>query len=106
MRQTKWYFSRGQYYMTVATPDKKQVFFADNLDVINFWVTQISFARKLYVWLQDLIKIRYKIRNQNCTNNCETQNCNCSIETADNLINSVLKLVIPEIDMDSYSSHL
>lgn len=71
MRQTKWYFSRGQYYMTVVTPDKKQVFFADNLDVINFWVNQISMARKLYVWLQDLIKIRYKIRNQNCTNNCE-----------------------------------
>ncbi len=34
----------------------------DNLDVINFWVNQISIAKKFYVWLKDLISVRYKIR--------------------------------------------
>lgn len=106
MRETKWYFSRGCYYMKVATPDKEQVFFDDNLDVINFWVHQISVARKFYIWLQDLIKIRYKIRADNCMNNCGDENCKCSIDVADNLINSVMKLSLPEVDMDQYSAGL
>ena len=38
MPETRWYFSRGHYYMKVATPDKTQIFFDDNLDVINFWI--------------------------------------------------------------------
>ena len=38
MRESKWYFTRGNYYMKVATKDKTQIFFDDNLDVINFWV--------------------------------------------------------------------
>ena len=39
MRETKWYYSRGQYYMKVATPDKSLILFDDNLDVVNFWVS-------------------------------------------------------------------
>ena len=38
MREAKWYFTQGCYYMQVATEKKKQVFYDDNLDVINFWV--------------------------------------------------------------------
>jgi len=38
MRETKWYFSRGFYYLKIANKDKTVVFFDDNLDVINFWV--------------------------------------------------------------------
>lgn len=38
LRETKWYFSRGQYYMRVSTAEKSQIFFGDNLDVVNFWV--------------------------------------------------------------------
>ena len=37
--------------MQVATKDKTQIFFDDNLDVINFWVSQINIASKFYVWL-------------------------------------------------------
>lgn len=59
MRETKWYFSQGCYYMKVATEDKTQIFMDDNLDVINFWVNQINIARKFYVWLKDLINVRY-----------------------------------------------
>ena len=46
--------------MQVATADKKQVFYSDNLDVVNFWVNQIDTARKFYSWYQDLLKMRYK----------------------------------------------
>ena len=38
MRETKWYFTAGCYYMKVATENKTQVFYDDNLDVINFWI--------------------------------------------------------------------
>lgn len=100
MRETKWYFNRGQYYMKVVTPVKEQIFFEDNLDVINFWVRQIGKARKFYVWLQDLIKIRYSMRQSNCINNCQVPNCKCSVEMADSLINTVMKLQLPEVDMD------
>ena len=92
MRETKWYFSRGYYYMQVATKDKTQIFFDDNLDVINFWVSQISMASKFYVWQQAMIKTRYKIRGTCCINNCEVENCTCSIDCADNLINRVIGL--------------
>ncbi len=75
----------------------------DNLDVINFWVNQISIAKKFYVWLKDLISVRYKIRQEaTCLNNCPEQDCKCSIEAADNLINTVMKLGLPEVDMDLY----
>ena len=106
MRETRWYHSRGQYYMKVATPSKTAVFFDDNLDVVNFWVSQIDTARKFYVWLQYLIKIRYKIRQKSCINNCDVVDCTCSIDGADNLINTVMKLLLPEVDMDQYSARL
>ena len=60
MRETKWYHSDGRYYMMVATRNKQQIFYSDNLDVINFWITQIDMARKFYSWLQILVKLRYK----------------------------------------------
>jgi len=41
MRESKWYFKQGFYYFKVQTSDKEQVFFDENLDVVNFWVTQI-----------------------------------------------------------------
>ena len=72
----------------------------DNLDVINFWVNQISIAKKFYVWLKDLISVRYKIRQASCINNCAEEDCKCSIDAADNLINTVMTLGLPEVDMD------
>jgi len=42
MRESKWYFKQGFYYFKVETSDKEQIFFDDNLDVVNFWVTQIT----------------------------------------------------------------
>lgn len=90
--------------MKVATEDKTQVFMDDNLDVINFWVNQISIARKFYVWLKDLISVRYKIRQASCIKGCDVSNCKCSVEAADNLINTVMKLTLPEVDLDLYNA--
>ena len=38
VRESKWYFKHGYYYFLVETSDKEQIFFDDNLDVVNFWV--------------------------------------------------------------------
>lgn len=38
MRESKWYFKQGFYYFKVETSEKEQVFYDDNLDVVNFWV--------------------------------------------------------------------
>jgi len=34
------------------------------------------------------------------------ENCKCSIDAADNLINKVMKLALPEVDMDQYSARM
>ena len=73
--------------MQVATKDKTQIFFDDNLDVINFWVSQINIASKFYVWLQAMIKIRYKIRGAGASNEVES-----STDCADSLISTVIGL--------------
>lgn len=59
MREHRWYFTNGCYYFRVETKDKAMVFFDNNLDVINFWVNQITQAKKFYDWLQKLITFRY-----------------------------------------------
>jgi hypothetical protein len=38
MRESKWYFKQGFYYFLVETADKEQVYYDDNLDVVQFWV--------------------------------------------------------------------
>ena len=91
MLESKWYFSRGQYYMRVVNSDDKElVFLNDNLDIINFWVHQIILAKSFYSWLKGLLDTRYKIRAK------------ADCEYADSLINTVMKLALPEVDMDQY----
>lgn len=103
MRKSKWYFSRGFHYMRVVTPEKTQIFFDDNLDVVSFWVNQIYVARKFYLWLQDLIRIRYKFKSQDCVNQCEAAD---SMQLADSLIETAIQLKIPQVQMDKYSTRL
>ena len=70
MRESKWYHTRGYYYMEVATEDQSLVFMGDNLDLIMFWISQISIAKKFFVWLKDMIRVRYKVRQADCVKNC------------------------------------
>ena len=106
MLETKWYFSRGCYYMQIATKDKTQVFLADNLDVINFWVNQISLAIKFYNWLQALKNIHYKIRQAHHHTKCDVDEFKCSIDAADTLINKVMTMTLPEVNIDQYSAQM
>lgn len=90
MKESRWFFKPGYYYMHIETKDKEVVFYDDNLDMVNFAIGQIDLARRFYSWLQDIIKVRY-------------DNMNVIGETgkkADALINRLLQLSLPEIDKD------
>ena len=50
MRDSKWYFSRNCYYLKIETTEKESVFFDDNLDVVMFWLRQITQAKQFYEW--------------------------------------------------------
>ena len=86
--------------MMVATRNKQQVFYSDNLDVINFWINQIDIARKFYNWLQNLIKLRYN--SPAGTTPSGEKDEKSSIQTVDKIINKILKIQVPEVDMDQY----
>ena len=60
LRETKWYLSKGCYYMRVSTDEKTMIFSDDNLDVINFWLNQITLAKRFYLWLKKLTSFRYE----------------------------------------------
>jgi len=50
MSETKWYFSRNCYYLRINSDEKDHIYFDDNLDVIMFWMRQITQAIKFYKW--------------------------------------------------------
>jgi hypothetical protein len=60
MTETKWYFSRNCYYLRVVCEEKEHVYFNSNLDVIQFWVGQITQAMHFHEWYQNLITVRYR----------------------------------------------
>lgn len=93
LKEQKWYFTKGNYYFKVTSPEKKHIFFSDNLDVTLFWVEKIKEAKKFYEWLQKIVALRYEIN----------QSDEDYQEKADQLINQVLLLTIPEIDMGQYT---
>jgi hypothetical protein len=92
MKESRWFFKPGYYYMHIQTKDKEVVFYDNNLDMVNFAINQIDQARRFYSWLQDIIRVRYD-------NVPDTE----TGKKADQLINRLLQLSIPEIDKDLYS---
>jgi len=38
LKNSQWYFNKGYYYFKIATKDNSEVFFDDNLDVVQFWI--------------------------------------------------------------------
>jgi hypothetical protein len=95
MRESRWFFKNGFYYFRITAPDKEIIFYDNNLDMVNFTITQIQIARRFYSWLQDIVKVRY-----NAPDLAENAN---AIKRADQLINRLMKLSIPEVDKDLYS---
>ena len=39
--QAKWYFKRNSYYFVIRSDNKTSVFFHDNLDLVNYWTSEI-----------------------------------------------------------------
>ena len=104
MKETKWYFTKGCYYMNVKTDSKNMVFMDDNLDVINFWLNQIALAKKFYVWLKKLTALRYENSCQKLKSGCckykNNPNSMNEIQMVESIINTLLKLNLPEVDID------
>lgn len=46
--QSEWFFKRGYYYFTIRTEEKRVHFYENNLDLIDFWVSEISLAKRFY----------------------------------------------------------
>jgi hypothetical protein len=38
LKTSQWYFNKGNYYFKIVTKDSSEVFFDDNLDVVQFWL--------------------------------------------------------------------
>ena len=83
----------------METEGKEQVYFDDNLDVVNFWVQQITMAREFYLWYQSLIQVRYRIVEG-------ADNPQEFISDADFVLNRIMKLSLPEVDRDAYRASL
>ena len=91
MLQPKWYFSRDHHYLRIVRNEgDEQVFCSRDQCLINFWVNEICTAMRFYQWLQHLQGVRYSLTSK------QEQN------EADSLLNSILQLSIPEINLDSY----
>ena len=95
MKDNRWYFKQGYYYLHIETKSKEIIFYDNNLDMVNFAINQIATAKKFYMWLQSIVQIRY--------NTPDNENYAEFLKNADFLINKLLKLSIPEVDKDQYA---
>jgi hypothetical protein len=51
LRDEKWYFSRGCYYLRINTEDDKDhIYFDSSLDMVTFWIRQIQQAKEFHHW--------------------------------------------------------
>ena len=69
-------------------------------------MNEIHESRKFYNWLQNIINERYSHQQCNiyeCSGGGETTEY---INKADELINMILNMTVPEIDMDQYHMSL
>ena len=95
LNESRWFFKNGFYYFLIETEQKEIVLYDNNLDMVNFAINQIQMARRFHLWLKDVIKVRY--------NTPDTAENADLIHNADQLVNTLLKLSIPEVDKDLYS---
>ena len=85
-----WYQKRNNYYFQVKTASQKSIFFLDNLDLVQFWVNELHHSQRFYNWLKYLMDKRYAASGDQF------------IEKCDELINFILNISIPEVDIDQY----
>lgn len=96
--QARWFFKRNHYYFIVRSDSKTSYFFHENLDLVNYWVSVIHEAKEFYEWFQKLTGMRY---------DNEIQSANPGfIDKYDFIIDSIIEVNLPEVDLDQYSPQM
>ena len=88
MNASKWYFKRALTYMRVEIEGTDHIFCSESRDEIICWIDQIRFAVDFHLWIKSLLEVRI-ILVQNGISEC-----------VDRIIQPILQLSIPEVDMD------
>ena len=66
--------------------------------MVQFWINEIHECKQFYGWLQSVIDMRY---SSSCgIYGCHEEDNQSYLEKADELINFILNIAIPEVDMD------
>jgi hypothetical protein len=89
--EPSWYQKKNNHYFQVKTASQKSIFYSDNLDMVQFWVNEIHQSQRFYKWLKALMDKRYG-----------GPNSLSFIEKCDELINFLMNISIPEVDIDQY----
>jgi len=101
LQDSGWYQKKNMYYFQVRTAQKNSIFYLNNLDLVQFWINEIHQAKMFYGWLQSIIDMRYS--SQQCSiYECHYEENQQFLNKADELINLLLNIRIPEVDMDQY----
>jgi hypothetical protein len=95
---TSWYTKKGRYYFSIKTLSIQSVFYLSNLDLVNFWINEIDISKKFQVWMQHVIDLRYS--SQSSMIGAPVEESQKLLDVADELINTILGINVPEIDMD------
>lgn len=90
------------YYFSVKTEQHYSIFYLDNLDLVQYWINEIGTSQNFYGWLSNLISKRYSQDNCNIYE-CHYEDTQKYLDKADELINFILSIPIPEIDMNAYN---
>lgn len=94
-QENPWFFKNNMFYLKISTPQKKIYFYAESASLINFWFTEIKQSKKFYEWLNAFIDLRYSEKFGN--------DKDFSMK-ADELMNILLGMNLPEIDLDLFQS--
>ena len=70
--------------------------------MVQFWVNEIHYSQRFYKWLNSILDKRYNPRSCSIADCDQDENNPRYQEKADELINFILNISLPEIDMDQY----
>ena len=84
----------------MKTAQKNSIFSLNNLDLVQFWMNEIHESKKFYNWLQGIINERYSHQQCNIYECSGDGDASEYINKADELINMILNMTVPEVDMD------
>ena len=103
VKEKKLYHQADTFYLKVIATNKTLVFFDKDLEIILFMLSQIDTAQKFYAWLQSIVKLRYQsVESKPNSLVCKCQNDQSLVSIADKLIQSIIQLKLPVIDLGSF----